>query len=143
MTKNKTTETNADVTDFINAFADTDQKRKDSFELLKLMQNSTGYEPKMWGPSIVGFGSYHYKYKSGHEGEAPLVGFSPRKAAISLYVYSGLKEHEYLLKDLGNFKMGKACIYVRTLSNIDQQKLAVLIKETFKFLQSKYGIKSN
>ena len=140
MTKNKTTETNADVADFINAFADTDQKRKDSFELLGLMQNSTGYEPKMWGPSIIGFGSYHYKYESGHEGDAPLVGFSPRKAAISLYVYSGLKEHEFLLKDLGNFKMGKACIYVRTLSNIDQQKLTLLIKETIKFLQSRYGI---
>ena len=140
MTKNKTTETNADVADFINAFADTDQKRKDSFELLKLMQNTTGYEPKMWGPSIIGFGSYHYKYESGHEGDAPLVGFSPRKAAISLYVYSGLKEHEFLLKDLGNFKMGKACIYVRTLSNIDQQKLTLLIKETIKFLQSRYGI---
>ena len=141
MTKNKTTETNADVADFINAFADTDQKRKDSFELLKLMQNTTGYEPKMWGPSIIGFGSYHYKYESGHEGDAPLVGFSPRKAAISLYVYSGLKEHEFLLKDLGNFKMGKACIYVRTLSNIDRQKLTLLIKETIKFLQSRYGIK--
>jgi hypothetical protein len=141
MTKNKTTETNADVADFINAFADTDQKRKDSFELLGLMQNSTGYEPKMWGPSIIGFGSYHYKYESGHEGDAPLVGFSPRKAAISLYVYSGLKEHEFLLKDLGNFKMGKACIYVRTLSNIDRQKLTLLIKETIKFLQSRYGIK--
>ena len=141
MAKNKTTETNADVAGFINAFADTDQKRKDSFELLKLMQNITGYEPKMWGPSIVGFGSYHYKYESGHEGEAPLVGFSPRKAAISLYVYSGLKEHEYLLKDLGNFKMGKACIYVKTLSNIDQQKLTVLIKETIQFLRSKYEIK--
>ena len=140
MTKNKTTETNADVADFINAFADTDQKRKDSFELLKLMQNTTGYEPKMWGPSIIGFGSYHYKYESGHEGDAPLVGFSPRKAAILLYVYSGLKEHEFLLKDLGNFKMGKACIYVRTLSNIDQQKLTLLIKETIKFLQSRYGI---
>ena len=140
-TKNKTAETQVNVVDFINSFVEKEQKRNDSFRLIELMREWSGFEPKMWGPSIVGFGSYHYKYESGHEGEAPLVGFSPRKAAISLYVYSGLKEHEYLLKDLGNFKMGKACIYIKTLSNIDQQKLTLLIKETIKFLQSRYGIK--
>lgn len=75
MAKNKTTETGNDVIEFINTFADADQKRTDSFELLKLMQHATGFTPKMWGASIVGFGSYHYKYESGHEGEAPLVGF--------------------------------------------------------------------
>lgn len=139
MAKNKTTETNVDVLDFISTFANTEQKRIDSFELLKLMQNTTGYEPKMWGPSIVGFGSYHYKYESGHEGDAPLVGFSPRKAAISLYVYTGLKQHEHLLKDFGKFKMGKACIYVNKLSDIDLQKLETLMKETIHYLQTKYG----
>lgn len=77
----------------------------------------------MGGPSIIGFGAYHYTYESGHEGDAPLPGFSPRKAAISLYVFTGLKEHEYLLKDLGKFKMGKACIYIKKLSDIDIKSL--------------------
>lgn len=139
MAKNKTTETSKNVLDFINEFADTEQKRKDSYELLDLMQGVSGHEAKMWGPSIVGFGSYHYKYKSGHEGDAPLIGFSPRKAAISLYVFTGLKEHENLLKDFGKFKMGKACIYVKKLSDIDREKLIILMTETIKYLKSKYG----
>lgn len=139
MAKNKTTETNADVVDFIKNFADSEQKRNDAFELLKLMQNATGYQPKMWGPSIIGFGQYHYKYESGHEGDAPLTGFSPRKSALSLYVFTGLEEHEHLLKDLGKFKMGKACIYANKLSDINLDKLALLIKETMAYLQVKYG----
>lgn len=139
MAKNKTNETAANVEDFINSFADTEQKRKDSFELLELMQGITGYGPKMWGPSIVGFGSYHYKYDSGHEGDAPLIGFSPRKAAISLYVFTGLEEHKHLLNGLGKFKMGKACIYVKKLADINQDVLKELMKETISFLQSRYG----
>ena len=95
MAELKTTQNDADVTEFVNSFADTEQKRKDSFELIKLMQDFTGFEPKMWGSSIIGFGSYHYKSeRSRQEGDWPLVGFSPRKAAISLYVYTGTKEHE-------------------------------------------------
>ena len=93
MAKNKTAETASDVLEFIQSFADTVQKREDSIALIALMQDVSGYEPKMWGPSIIGFGNYHYKYESGHEGDAPLIGFSPRKAAISLYVYTGLPEH--------------------------------------------------
>ncbi|MDP2237724.1 MAG: DUF1801 domain-containing protein [Bacteroidales bacterium] len=140
MAEIKTKQTDADVAEFINTFADTEQKRKDSFELLKLMQDITGFEPKMWGPSIIGFGSYHYKSeRSSQEGDWPLIGFSPRKAAISLYVYTGSPEHEYLLKDLGKFKMGKACIYIKKLSDIDQNALKNLIKETIHFMQSKYG----
>jgi len=138
----KTKPTNADVHEFINSFADTEQKRKDSYELLTLMQDLTGYEPKMWGPSIIGFGSYHYKSeRSRQEGDWPLVGFSPRKAAISLYVYTGSAQHEHLLKNLGKFKMGKACIYIKKLSDIDQNELKNLIKETINFLESKYGKK--
>lgn len=142
MAKNKTQTTDANVEDFINSFADTEQKRKDSFELIKLMQDFTGYEPKMYGPSIIGFGNYHYKYDSGHEGDAPLVGFSPRKSAISLYVFTGYlghSEQEELLKDLGKFKMGKACIYVKKLSDINQDVLKKLMKSTIEFLQAKYG----
>ncbi len=142
MANNKTTETAASVVDFINSFADTEQKRQDSFELLKLMQTFTGYEPKMWGPSIIGFGSYHYKSeRSRQEGDWPLVGFSPRKAAISLYVYTGLEEHKYLLNDLGKFKTGKACIYIKKLSDVNQDALKNLMKEIINFLISKYGKK--
>jgi hypothetical protein len=139
MAELKTKQNSANVSEFINLYADSEQKRKDSFDLLKLMQDFTGYEPKMWGPSIIGFGSYHYKSeKSRQEGDWPLIGFSPRKAAISLYVYTGAKEHEYLLKDLGKFKMGKACIYIKKLSDINQDVLKKLMKETIDYLQMKY-----
>ncbi|MHC1780225.1 MAG: DUF1801 domain-containing protein [Bacteroidales bacterium] len=136
----KTQETSANVTDFINSFADTEQKRRDSFELLKLMSDFTGFEPKMWGPTMIGFGSYHYKSeRSRQEGDWLLVGFSPRKAAISLYVFTGYPEHEYLLKDLGKFTMGKACIYIKRLSDINIEVLKVIMGETIKFLKNKYG----
>ncbi len=138
MAKNKTTSTDNNVIEFIQLFADTEQKRADSMALLALMQRVSGYEPKMWGPSIIGFGNYHYKYESGHEGDAPLIGFSPRKAAISLYVYTGLPEHEPLLKNLGKFKMGKACIYAKKLTDINQEELKRIIEATIKYLKSKY-----
>lgn len=140
MAELKTKQTEANVDEFINSIANTEQKRKDSFELLKLMQNCTAYEPKMWGSSIIGFGSYHYKSeRSRQEGDWPLIGFSPRKAAISLYVYTGIAKHEHLLKNLGKFKMGKSCIYIKKLSDIDQNELINIMKETISFLQSKYG----
>ncbi len=139
MAEIKTKQTNADVLEFIKSFADTEQKRIDSFELIKIMEQATGSEPKMWGPSIVGFGSYHYKSeRSRQEGDWPLIGFSPRKAAISLYVYSGLPDHAHLLENLGKYKMGKACIYIKKLSDINQDALKSLMKETIHFLNSKY-----
>lgn len=139
MAELKTTKTDVDVHEFINTFADTEQKRKDSFELLKLMQDFTGFEPKMWGPSIIGFGSYHYKSeRSTQEGDWLLVGFSPRKAAISLYVYTGSEEHAHLLENLGKFKVAKACIYVKKLSDINQDELKKLMGETISFLKNKY-----
>ncbi len=140
MAEIKTKQTGADVVEFINSFADTEQKKKDSFELLKLMQDFTGYEPKMWGPSIIGFGQYHYKSeRSSQEGDWPLVGFSPRKSAISLYVYSGCSGQDDLLKELGKFKMGKSCIYVKKMSDINQETLKKLIRTTIDFLRSKYN----
>jgi len=139
MAELKTKQHNADVTEYIITSVDTEQKRKDSFELLKLMQDFTGFKPKMWGASIIGFGSFHYKSeRSRQEGDWPLVGFSPRKAAISLYVFTGAKEHEYLLEGLGKYKMGKACIYVKKLSDINQDVLRNLMKNTIDYLQSKY-----
>jgi hypothetical protein len=103
----KTKPTNVNVFDFIHSFACTTQKQEDSLKLLALMEQVTGFAAYMWGPSIIGFGSYHYRYKSGHEGDAPIVGFSPRKAAISLYVYTGAADQDELLAQLGKFKMGK------------------------------------
>ncbi len=139
MAKNKTQQTDANVSDFIASFANTEQKKKDSFELIELMQSVTGCEPKMWGPSIIGFGHYHYKYASGHEGDMPLVGFSPRKTAISLYVYTGMEEHEHLLENLGKFRKGKSCIYVNKLADINHDELKKLMTETIHFLHEKNG----
>ena len=140
MAELKTKKSGADVNEFINSFADTEQKRKDSFELLKLMREFTGFEPKMWGASMIGFGQYHYKSeRSSQEGDWPLVGFPPRKAAISLYVYTGAPEHEHLLEGLGKFKKGAACIYVKKLSDIDQEALKKLMKTTIGFLQARHG----
>jgi hypothetical protein len=140
MAELKTKQNDANVHDFIRTFAGTEQKQKDSFELLNIMQELTGYEPKMWGPGIIGFGHYHYKSdRSRQEGDWPLVGFSPRKAAISLYVYSGCSGQEELLKDLGKFKMAKACIYIKKLSDINQETLKKMIKSTIDYLQSKYS----
>lgn len=138
MAKNKTVTTDEDVYAFIESFATTDQKKADSLELIELMKKVSELEPKMYGPSIVGFGNYHYKYASGHEGDAPLIGFSPRKAALSLYVFTGLDEHEYLLENLGKFKMGKACIYANKLSDINQETLVELMKKTIAYLKKKY-----
>jgi hypothetical protein len=138
MAKNKTTETNANVEEFIASFAETEQKRKDAFTLLKMMGDATGFEPKMWGPSMIGFGQYHYKSeRSTQEGDWFLVGFSPRKAAISLYVYSGCAGQDELLNNLGKFKMGKSCIYVNKLSDIDLDILKKLIHSTIDFLVSR------
>jgi hypothetical protein len=138
MAKTKTQTTQANVIDFINTFAITEQKRQDSMDLLQLMQQTTGFKPKMWGPTIVGFGNYHYKYSSGHQGDSPLVGFSPRKAALSLYVFTGLEEHKYLLEGLGKFKIGKACIYSSKLSDINREQLILIIQQTIAYLQEKY-----
>src|SRR5690554_4568088 len=138
MAEQKTKPTNINVYEFIDSFTTTEQKRKDSLELIALMQTISGFEPKMWGPSIIGFGAYHYKYKSGHEGDAPLIGFSPRKTAISLYVFTGLEAHEHLLENLGKFKKGKSCIYVKKLADINLDALTLPMKETIQYVQTKY-----
>lgn len=140
MAELKTKQTNQNVHEFIDSFVENQQKREDSVELLKIFNEITGFEPKMWGNSIIGFGSYHYKSdRSTQEGDWPLVGFSPRKAAISLYIYSGLDEHKFLLNELGKFKTGKACIYIKKLSEINTDVLKNLIKATVEFFQTKHG----
>lgn len=135
MAKNKTTYTTESVTEFLNHI-ENKQKHADSLHLIELMRTVTKEEPKMWGPSIIGFGTYHYQYASGHSGEAPILGFSPRKAAISLYVYSGCSGQETVLSDLGKFTMGKACIYIKKLSDIKEKELLTLMKTTLSFLST-------
>ncbi|WP_332457047.1 DUF1801 domain-containing protein [Petrimonas sp.] len=136
----KTKQHDGDVTEFIRSYTDSEQKRADSFALVKLMREVTGFEPKMWGDTMIGFGQYHYKSeRSRQEGDWMLVGFSPRKTAISLYLYSGILEQEELLAGLGNFKMGKGCIYVKKLSDIDPEVLRKIIFSTVAYLKETYG----
>jgi len=137
MAKNKTTETEYSVIDFINAVPD-ENKRNDAFKLLKIVQEITGFEPKMWGPSIIGFGSYHYKYDSGHEGDAPLAGFSPRKTAMTIYFYLPEKEREELLPKLGRHTSSKACIYIKKLADIDIDILKKVILLSIDHTQKLY-----
>jgi hypothetical protein len=137
MAKNKTKETEVSVTDFINKVAD-ETKREDSFKIIKLISKETGFKPKMWGPSIVGFGSYHYKYESGHEGDAPLVGFSPRSTAIVLYIAADAKKREAFLKKLGKHKTGKGCIYIKKLEDINPDVLKEMVVNSVSYMKSKY-----
>lgn len=136
MAKTKTTYTEQNVIDFINSTVDNEQKREDSFQLIQLIQEWSGFEPKMWGPSIIGFGNYHYKYASGHEGEAPILGFSPRKAALTLYVLSDTEKSRSACMQLGKFKMSKACIYVKKLSDIRIDVLKELCIESINYIQA-------
>lgn len=137
MAKVKTQFTDEDVYDFIEQL-DNEQKKQDSIELIKLMEEATGEKAKMFGPTIIGFGQYHYKYPTGHEGDAPLLGFSPRKAAISLYVYTGCEQHKHLLENFGKYKMGKACIYVKKLSDVNIDVMKNMMKESIDFISEKY-----
>ncbi|WP_210151483.1 DUF1801 domain-containing protein [Chryseobacterium scophthalmum] len=134
MAKTKTTYTEIEVKDFLDSYVDNEQKKTDSLQLIELMKEWSDSEPKMWGPSIIGFGNYHYKYTSGHEGDAPIIGFSPRKAAFSLYVYSDTEKSKLLLPNLGKFKMSKACIYIKKLSDIDVSILQQLCMESIQYI---------
>ncbi|RKE52375.1 DUF1801 domain-containing protein [Sphingobacterium detergens] len=138
MAVNKTSYIEKSVDDFIQDIPDI-QKRDDSIQLVQLMQSVSNEAPKMFGESIIGFGQYYYKYASGHEGSAPLIGFSPRKATISLYVYTGLEEHRPLVEQLGKYKIGKACIYIKKLSDINTEHLTTLMQETIQFITTKYS----
>ncbi len=132
--KTKTTYTGLNVTNFINSYVDNEQKKADSFKLIELMSGWSGFEAEMWGPTIIGFGTYHYKYASGHEGDAPILGFSPRKAAFSLYVYSQTEKSKKALSEMGKFKMAKACIYIRQLSDIHIPALETLCRESIAYV---------
>lgn len=133
----KTKENDSSVIEFIES-VDSPKKKEDAYRLLDIFIETTGYPAKMWGTSIVGFGSYHYKYASGHEGDAPLVGFSPRKAKISLYFAPGDKTRDKLLEKFGKHTTGKACVYINKLADVDIEVLRELIQQSVEFLNRMY-----
>jgi len=126
MAENKTKPTKISVAAFIDALTDP-VRRSDAKALIKLMQNAAGEKPRMWGPSIVGFGNYHYKYESGREGDMPVIAFSPRKAATVLYGLIGFGEATALLAKLGKHSTGKGCLYIKNLADVDPHTLETLI----------------
>ena len=133
----KTKENDGDVLAFIDR-VENPKRQEDAYKLLDIFSETTGLKAKMWGPSIIGFGAYHYKYASGHEGDAMLVGFSPRKAKISLYFATGDAEREVLLQELGKHTSGKACVYINKLEDIHIDVLRALIKQSIIFLKKTY-----
>lgn len=137
MAEPKTKQTDSSVEAFLNAIPD-EQKRADAVALVKLIKQVTRFEPKMWGSSIVGFGSYHYKYDSGHEGDSMLVGLSPRKQNLTLYLMLGLADYSDLLKKLGKHKTGKGCLYINRLADVDLPTLKGLIKRSVQNIKATY-----
>jgi len=129
MPENKTKATAVSVTAFLDGVDES--RRADAKALLKLMQSVTGEKPKMWGPSIIGFGSYHYKYDTGREGDMPIVGFSPRKAATVLYGLHSADGAEEMLAKLGKHTTGKGCVYVKKLADVDQKVLKSMVEKSF------------
>ena len=136
MAENKTKPTKLSVAAFINGLSE-QARRKDAKALVKLMRARPGKSHKMWGPSIVGFGSYHYKYESGREGDAPLIGFSPRKAASVLYGLIGCSDSEALLEKLGKHTTGKGCLYIKKLSDVDQKVLQAMVVKSVAALRAR------
>jgi hypothetical protein len=135
----KTKVSKASVDDFLNSIED-EQKRADCFEIAKIMTQVTKEKPKMWGASIVGFGTYHYKGASGREGDWMLTGFSPRKQNLTLYLMGGFDMHKDLLKKLGKFKTSVGCLYIKKLDDVDKKVLKQLVTQTVKTMK-KYSVK--
>ena len=138
MAEKKTAENKGDVGKFL-ATLDNEQRKAECALVLDLMQKITRQEPRMWGSSIVGFGSYHYKYASGKEGEWFLTGFSPRKQALTLYIISGFSPFGELMDQLGKYKTGKSCLYVKKLEDIDLKVLKKLVRQSVAHLKKKYS----
>ena len=133
MAELKTKKTEVSVDAFLDKVADETQ-RADAYTLLELMKDVTGKPPKMWGPSIVGFGEYHYKYESGHEGDCCAVGFAPRKGTLALYIMPSLDDYAPMLAKLGKHKTGKACLYIKKLADVDLKVLRAMIEKTYTHL---------
>lgn len=137
MAKNKTTQTSINVDHYISAIKD-ETMRKDSFSLTQLIKKQTGLEPKMWGPSIVGFGSHHYKYESGREGDSPNIAFSPRASSIAIYLSGNFDDRETLLQKFGKYKSDKGCVHIKTLAEIDKDVLKKMIANHIKHIKELY-----
>ena len=135
MAEPKTKPTNESVKDFLNRIPDA-ERREDCFTVAKMMEEITGENPKMWGPSIVGFGTWHYKYASGREGDWPITAFSPRKKDLTLYVMVGYERYPELMEKLGKHSTGKSCLYIKRLSDIHVPTLKKLIKTGIKDLKA-------
>jgi hypothetical protein len=139
MAELKTKATNQSAKDFLDT-VEPEGKRKDSFALLQIFQKVTGEKPVMWGTSIVGFGKFHYKSeRSSQEGDWPLVGFSPRKQNLTLYIMHGNSENQDLLKKLGKHKTGGGCLYINKLSDVESSVLSTLIRSSFDHMKKKYS----
>ena len=134
MAELKTKQTDESVTEFLNGVPD-EKKRQDSFAILELMTEVTGAEPRMWGESIVGFGSYHYRYASGREGDWFVTGFSPRKQNLTLYIMAGFDNYEQLLQNLGKHKTGKSCLYIKRLEDVDLDTLRELVSQSVQHMK--------
>jgi hypothetical protein len=137
MADNKTVETNASVYDFFDSIEQA-QKQADSREMIALMRKLTGCEPRLWGSSLVGFGSYHYRYESGREGEFFLTGFSPRKSAFTVYIMPGFERYQARMKKLGPHKTGKSCLYLKNLDAIDRDVLEEIIRDSVEYMRKNY-----
>ena len=135
--ENKTRPGKASVTDFVNGIEDR-QRKSDVRKVASMMRKATGARAKMWGPSIIGFGSYHYKYDSGREGDFLITGLSPRKQALTVYIMPGFSRFEPLMKKLGKYKTGKSCLYIKRLSDVDEMILNKLIVESVKHMRKHY-----
>jgi len=136
MAELKTKLNDGSVIAFLDSVED-EKKRKDSYFILDLMKKITGQEPKMWGSSIIGFGSYHYKYASGQEGDWPITGFSPRKQNLTLYIMDGFDKYEGEMKHLGKYKTGKSCLYIKKIEDIDLVVLESIIKKSVRSFTSR------
>jgi len=135
MAENKTKPTDVSVDEFL-ASVENDRRRDDAMTVCKMMQEITGEEPAMWGPTMVGFGTYHYKYDSGREGDWFVAGFAPRKASLVVYIMSGFKRHDVLMKKLGKHKTGGSCLYINKLSDVDMDILRELISRSVEYVSS-------
>jgi Domain of unknown function (DU1801) len=138
--KAKTTETEVSVQDFIKKIPD-EQRQKDALAIVDIMEKQSGFPAKMWGPAIIGFGSYHYVYESGHEGDAPLVGFSPRKTEFALYLSSAFDKREELLLQFGKHKTAKSCIYVKKMEDINVDVLKKMVSASLKHSKANKNLK--
>ncbi len=137
MAENKTKATKASVTEFMNSIEDP-QKRADSRKVAAMMRRVTGKRAKMWGSNIVGYGTYHYKYASGREGDFMVAGFSPRKQALAVYIMAGFGHFDALMAKLGKYKTGKSCLYIKRLSDVDEKVLEKLIAGSVKYMRRNY-----